>query len=253
VVSKAVMIRELIQRRRENGCRAWRGVLPVAILLVAGFVAPAPAQTATPISLLVPQSTAFSVLGRSCGGIQEQVLATGFDPVTGNPVADVYLQTRCGGSGRGGGYKTTTYSAWLEVAWNLDGVVATWQKLAGAPGGLDPTFSVQDQFGNELYNTLGAINVLPANCSIGNITYCTYRAWLLPAAGVAPTGACGDANADGKVTATDALLALRAAVGTAACDATRCDYDDSLAITATDALEILRASVGDPTTPNCPA
>ena len=32
----------------------------------------------------------------------------------GLPTGDVYMQTRCGGSGRGGGYKTTTYSAWAH-------------------------------------------------------------------------------------------------------------------------------------------
>src|SRR5262245_35275386 len=47
----------------------------------------------SPISLLVPQSTAFSILGHSCGGIQEQSFATGFDPVSGYPIGDVYMQT----------------------------------------------------------------------------------------------------------------------------------------------------------------
>jgi hypothetical protein len=54
-------------------------------------------------SLLLPSSTAFSVLGHSCGGIQEQALATGFDATSGYPTGNVYLQTRCGGSGREAG------------------------------------------------------------------------------------------------------------------------------------------------------
>lgn len=247
------MIRVPGNRERRSRYRAWRAALPAAVCLLAAFAPTAGAQSTAPIALLVPQSTAFSVLGHSCGGIQEQVLATGFDPVTGNAVADVYLQTRCGGSGRGGGYHTTTYSAWLEAAWDMNGALAAWSRLASAPGGLDPAFTAQDEFGDELYDTLGAINVLPENCSVGNTTYCTFRAWLVPSPGVAPAGDCGDANADGKVTTTDALLALRTAVGAAACDASRCDYDDSLSITAGDALEILRAAVGDPTVPGCPA
>ncbi len=34
----------------------------------------------TPTKLLLPQSFAFAILAHSCGGIQEQVYATGFDP-----------------------------------------------------------------------------------------------------------------------------------------------------------------------------
>ena len=65
------------------------------------------AHASTTIALLLPQGTAFSVLGHSCGGIQEQSLATGFDLISGNPTGDVYLQTRCGGS-RGSVADTTS-------------------------------------------------------------------------------------------------------------------------------------------------
>src|SRR6266404_925890 len=88
------------------------------ILSVGAFGA-----AAAPVSLLVPQATAFSILGHSCGGIQEQAFATGFDSTTGYPTGDVYLQTRCGGSGRGGGYHITTYSAWIGVTWDYTGAV----------------------------------------------------------------------------------------------------------------------------------
>src|SRR5882762_3904774 len=64
------------------------------------------------VALRLPQSTAFSILGHSCGGIQEKAYVTGFAPTTGYPTGYVYMQTRCGGSGRGGGYHVTTYSAW---------------------------------------------------------------------------------------------------------------------------------------------
>ena len=49
----------------------------------------ATATAANPTSLLLPQATAFSLLGHSCGGIQEQAFTTGFDPVSGRPVGDV--------------------------------------------------------------------------------------------------------------------------------------------------------------------
>jgi len=142
-----------------------------------------PAAAATTTSLLLPATTAFSMLGRSCGGIQEQVLATGFDPTSGYPVGDVYLQTRCGGSGRGGGYHTTTYSAWAAVTWDLTGAVTSSAKLTTPPTGIDPAFSATDGSGNTLANSLHATNVLPANCTVGNTTYCTYRASLTLATG----------------------------------------------------------------------
>ena len=136
------------------------------------------AAFASATSLLVPQSTAFSVLGHSCGGIQEQALATGFDVTSGYPIGNVYIQTRCGGSGRGGGYHTTTYSAWVGVTWDYTGTVVSSQVLAAAPTNVDPTFSAADSFGNEIDNQLNAVNVLPANCTVGNTTYCSYRAYL---------------------------------------------------------------------------
>ncbi|HKW28034.1 MAG TPA: hypothetical protein VJT54_01765, partial [Verrucomicrobiae bacterium] len=48
-----------------------------------------------PAQLLLPQSTAFQILGYDCGGISEQVYAAGFDPVTGYPTGNVNLRTSC--------------------------------------------------------------------------------------------------------------------------------------------------------------
>ncbi len=42
-----------------------------------------------PTSLLLPQSTAFGILGYWCGAIQEQAYVAEFDPTTGNPSRDV--------------------------------------------------------------------------------------------------------------------------------------------------------------------
>src|SRR5215813_10441887 len=97
-----------------------------ALSMTAGSESGALASTT---SLLVPQATAFSVLGHSCGGIQEQAFATGFDATSRYPVGDVYLQTRCGGSGRGGGYHTTTYSAWGTAMWDFTGALMSDVKL----------------------------------------------------------------------------------------------------------------------------
>ena len=54
-------------------------------------------------------------LSRGSGNI------TGFDTTSGYPTGDVHLQTRCGGSGRGGGYHTTTYTAWAGATWDFGG------------------------------------------------------------------------------------------------------------------------------------
>jgi hypothetical protein len=148
------------------------GALACALIIPAMVATTALAAT----SLLLPQGTAFSMLGHSCGGIQEQAFATGFD-ASGYPTGDVYMQTRCGGSGRGGGYHVTVYSAWASATWDFAGGVRSSAKLAAAPS-VSPTFSATDANGDQLYNTLHAVNVQPSACTVGNTTYCTYRAWL---------------------------------------------------------------------------
>ncbi len=57
---------------------------------------------------------------------------------------------------------------------------------------------------------------------------------------------CGDANADGSLNATDALIALKAAIGVEACELCRCDIDGRGTITAGDALAILQLGIGLP-------
>ena len=109
---------------------------------------------AAPVQLVLPQSAAFSVLGRSCGGIQEQTYATGFDAASGYPTGDVYLSTRCGGSGRGGGYHTTTYTAWAGVTWDFTATVMSYGAVSPAPP-VDPAFSAFDANGNQVYNQSG--------------------------------------------------------------------------------------------------
>ena len=104
----------------------------LAGLLAGGAVCAALASSAaaaTATQLVLPQGTAFAILGHSCGGIQEQAYATGFDPTSGYPTGDVHLQTRCGGSGRGGGYHTTTYTAWVGVVMLAIALVFVWRSF----------------------------------------------------------------------------------------------------------------------------
>jgi len=63
---------------------------------------------------------------------------------------------------------------------------------------------------------------------------------------------CADADGNGSTTASDALVVLHGAVGTARCEPCVCDADNSGATTATDALRVLRTANGQGPT-NCPA
>jgi hypothetical protein len=68
-----------------------------------------------------------------------------------------------------------------------------------------------------------------------------------------PDGTCGDANGNGDVTAGDALLVLRSAVGGPECSARvcLCDVNSAGGITAVDALLALRFAVGQPVELDC--
>jgi hypothetical protein len=110
----------------------------------------APMAHAASTPLVLSQGDAFSLLGHSCGGIQEQVYATGFGG-DGYPTGDAYVSTRCGGSGRGGGYKTTTYSAWASVSWDWFAETRTFVRLQGPPE-VSTTFSAEDAHGDRVYN-----------------------------------------------------------------------------------------------------
>jgi hypothetical protein len=110
-----------------------------------------PLTFATPIfaETMIDLSPAFSTLGVSCGGIHKSSYVTGFD-ADGNITGKVYAWTRCGSSGRGGGYTTKTYSSWNGVVWNL----ATGAALKSFPyDGIkpDPAFTATDAQGNRIF------------------------------------------------------------------------------------------------------
>jgi len=67
-----------------------------------------------------------------------------------------------------------------------------------------------------------------------------------------PPVLCGDVDGNGQIQATDALLALRAAVGSGDCDPAACDINGDASISAGDALAILLVSVGQTIEMNCP-
>jgi hypothetical protein len=109
-----------------------------------------------PASLILPQSTAFAILGYDCGSISEQVYLTGFDPATGYPTGNVYLSTSCSGSGRGA--HVTLHQAWAAATWDLAGNLVSAMTLTTAFTS-NPTFLAIDGSGNTIYN-VGALAYL---------------------------------------------------------------------------------------------
>jgi hypothetical protein len=68
--------------------------------------------------------------------------------------------------------------------------------------------------------------------------------WVLFMEGTPVVPDCGDPDASGSVTASDALTALKTAVGSAECAVCVCDVDSSGTIAASDAQRILKVAVG---------
>jgi len=109
------------------------------------------ASASAPIALYLSEPYAFDILGHSCGGIQERSYATGF-ALNGYPTGVVHLQTRCGGSGRGGGGHSTTYTASAGVVWTWFGETRSAVTLT-APPEEEATFTATDAHGDRLYNS----------------------------------------------------------------------------------------------------
>lgn len=91
----------------------------------------------------------------------------------------------------------------------------------------------------------------PEECDDGDTTfafgeYCDAQCMLVPCG--KPTNSSGDLPKAG-----DALFTLKASVGSVSCDLSVCDVNHSISITASDALMILKKAVGLTVTLNCPA
>jgi hypothetical protein len=151
----------------------------VLLALMASLAIAPPAMAASPpVSLLVPQSTGFKVLGHDCGSIQEYAFMTKFDTSSGYtkgyPDGDAYIWTTCS-CGRG---CSTTYKAWLSLIWDFRATMVTYTVLTSPPA-VNPTLSLFDSHGNQIYNQL-------------NRAYLVLAAGFVPAprvAGASPTSA----------------------------------------------------------------
>lgn len=101
----------------------------------------------TPAGLILPVTPAFEILGYDCGGIQEQVFVTGFDPSTGNLMGDVFLKTTCSC----GKACSTLHTNWAAVTWDLTGNEISATKLSNAPA-FDTNFMATDAYGDTIFN-----------------------------------------------------------------------------------------------------
>jgi hypothetical protein len=124
-----------------------RRLLIAAAAATALSTAAAADASATAMPLSMSQGAAFAVLGHWCGGIQEKVYETGF-AVDGYPQGNVYMSTRCGGSGRGGGGHVTTYTATATVVWTWLGETWKWGPMVGSLEAIP----AEDAHGDRLYN-----------------------------------------------------------------------------------------------------
>jgi hypothetical protein len=118
----------------------------IAGALLCGTAAPT-ASAASPIRLSMSEGAAFSILGHSCGGIQQKVYVRGF-AANGYPQANVEMSTTCGGSGRGGGGGSTTYKGTASF-------VSTWFGETRSHGALQGPLTAEeatDAHGDRVYN-----------------------------------------------------------------------------------------------------
>jgi IPT/TIG domain len=130
------------------------GTTAAMLLWMAAIGSTAGAASPPQLQLVMPQATAFSILGHDCGGITEYAYVTGFDnsvdPSAGYPTGYIRLSTRCS-SGKGG--PGTTYTAWTADTWDLTGALLTDSVYAGTPS-LDSGFSATDPLtGNQISNS----------------------------------------------------------------------------------------------------
>ena len=95
----------------------------LGLLVLAGA---AQAQTA----ITLPPLTPFQIIGVQCGQPPVTTVATGFSGAYATTWST--STTRCGGSGRGGGYHTTTYTGCATARYRLTGALQDVTRVACA-------------------------------------------------------------------------------------------------------------------------
>ncbi len=121
-----------------------------------------------PASLLVPQDNAFAILGYWCGGIQEKVYVTGFDPATGNILGNVHLSTSCS-TGRAGS-PPSVRTAWAAVTWDLAGIVISSSTVSNSAT-IITNLVATDAYSDTIYNlNAAAYLVVPIPAAPSGVT-----------------------------------------------------------------------------------
>lgn len=107
-----------------------------SILALACLLACSAAHAAT---TALPNPTVLQVIGSQCGAGTPTMTAIGFSQDANYFTAQAYATTRCGSSGRGGGYTSHTYTGCALVRWDLSGNLidvtrGTCQSIVVTPG-----------------------------------------------------------------------------------------------------------------------
>lgn len=176
-------------------------ILALSLLAAPAFADPLPLPAGYP-----------TLLGASCGGVHTSSFVTGFD-ADGNISGEVYAWTRCGGSGRGGGYKSTIYQSWHSITWSLDAQTFVVHDYDGVLP--DPDFNATDDWANYISNICyGVTNGVPACDADAVIVYVPPAA--PPVAGILPdTRGMTEAAAMAAISAQGFVpYATYAAIGT---------------------------------------
>lgn len=92
----------------------------------------------------------------------------------------------------------------------------------------------------------------PLPCAVGAVEPVVATSLVCGEASEVPGNLRAGLTAPRVITASDALIVLSASVGIAECPLCVCDVNDSGGITATDALLVVRYAVGQPLTLECP-
>lgn len=136
-------------RRLSTGLSATALALLGTLAVGGGQAGAAPAQ----ISLVIPQGTAFSVLGYDCGGIKELAYVTGFDntidPSAGYPTGYVYLTTTCSA----GKDTSFTVDAWTADTWDPTGALLSYSEAMPNPSPPSPLAATDPLTSNQIYDS----------------------------------------------------------------------------------------------------
>ena len=116
----------------------------ISTAILMAFLIPTVAAAET---IVLGPDPYVSYLPRWCGGNHPNTYVTGFAP-EGLITGEVYHWTSCGGSGRGS--RTTLYTSWHSIQWDLEGNVVTTSPWDGVLP--DPAFSATDELGDLIYN-----------------------------------------------------------------------------------------------------